>query len=182
MRIAVFSDIHGNTRTWTRFMSMLPTLGVDEFIFCGDIPGMGRGDCAILEDLAEISGLHWVLGNNDRHFLGSLCRELPRLSHTLRSLGSFLRIEREGLKIEIMHGSPESHLHGQIFQEDLPFYEYTGDADIVITGHTHRRMIGLREETLFLNPGSLGYPRDENPPGFALLELPSRSVTFIDVG
>lgn len=181
MRLAVFSDVHGNIRNWKRFLELLPDLGVDEVACCGDLTGSEKNTLEIMEELDARHCSLWVLGNNDGYYLENFCWAAPHLAPRLRALRPFLEAEREGLRLQIMHGSPANHLHGRLYQEDLASYAYTGGADIVLTGHTHCRMAGFAGNTLFLNPGSLGQPRDGNPPGFALLDLAQRAVEFVRI-
>ncbi len=51
------------------------------------------------------------------------------------------------------------------------FSEIT-DADIVMFGHTHRPVITRHQGRIYLNPGSLSYPRQEGRvPSYIIMEI-----------
>lgn len=95
------------------------------------------GGPAILEELADVAPVHAVRGNNDR---GPFAEGLPDL----------LAIELGGARIVMVHD-----------RADLP--SALGDADVIVTGHSHQPRVEDREGALFVNPGSAGPRRFRLP-------------------
>lgn len=86
-----------------------------------------------------------------------------------------------------VHGSLEDHYWKSIFPDDLngDYQQY----DMVFSGHSHcphcfthfyqsdNKNLRNRKAVLFINPGSVGQPRNHNPYAqYAVLSLPSRRV------
>lgn len=91
-------------------------------------------------------------------------------------------LEAEGIRVGIFHGTPEDSLEGRLYSDKpvLASDKYC-KYNIVILGHTHCRMLRYEENTLIVNSGSLGQPRDGNGYGFAVLDTVSRDVKFLNV-
>jgi putative phosphoesterase len=70
-------------------------------------------------------------------------------------------VEHEGVRIALVHG----HEHGETARSLLGRAE---DADLVVSGHSHRPEIVEAEEVVLLNPGSHADPRG-NPAAHAEL-------------
>lgn len=72
--------------------------------------------------------------------------------------------KRDGLSFYITHGSPHDNLHEYVqpyvSDEKLKEYKRMVDSDVVVLGHTHVMMEAKVDDVLFLNPGSVGQPRD----------------------
>lgn len=84
----------------------------------------------------------------------------------LRSLPQEIRLEVEGRRTLLTHGSPasnEEHLTPDTPLERLRELAQMADADVIIFGHSHvpfvRRVDGVR----FVNTGSVGRPDDGDP-------------------
>jgi putative phosphoesterase len=201
MRIAIFSDIHGNQYALRRFLMMLPNLSVDEFIFCGDIFGYYYGQDEVIAALCQFPNLIWLLGNHDQYFLDllngqaslrDLCAKYGNSykfaaknscgwKNLLQSLSPDKSIERCGKKIVIVHGTTDKPLTGRLYPKDVGFVSEIPDADILIMGHTHFRLCVWKNGALLLNPGSLGQARDFMPNCFCVLTLPECSVEYFDI-
>jgi putative phosphoesterase len=202
MYIGIFSDIHGNQYALRSFIESLPSLQLDELIFCGDIFGYYYGQIEILETLCRLSKLHWILGNHDQYYIdliagrrsvsdltnhyGSSYRRICghvsiSLVERLQKLFPKKEIMREGYKLCIVHGTPDDPLEGRLYPRDIPAKFLFQETDILIMGHTHFRMCMRQGSTLLINSGSLGQPRDKFPAGIAVLILPEKRVEFINI-
>jgi uncharacterized protein len=162
MLIAVISDTH--LRSPSRQLVELfesALLDADVLLHCGDITGEET-----LALLMTHPRFHGVAGNMDDWPVQSA---LPH--KTVISAG--------GLRIGLVHGWG--------LGADLPLRVatlFSGSADLVCFGHSHRRTL-IRQETgpVLINPGSLTSPRD-GLPGYAVIqwngsEMPS--VGFRDI-
>lgn len=79
----------------------------------------------------------------------------------LASLPEQKRIEINGLKILLTHGSPasnEEYICDETTKERLRELSELADSDIVLSGHTHLVYSVKSGNTSFINPGSVGRP------------------------
>jgi uncharacterized protein len=109
-------------------------VGSDYIIHGGDI-----GSAEILEDLAEIAPLIAVRGNNDRE---PWAAHLPE-TEMIRVGGAF---------VYVIH---------DIAQLDLE--PLAAGVQVVVSGHSHRPAIEMRDGVLYVNPGSCGPRRFKLP-------------------
>ena len=58
--------------------------------------------------------------------------------------------------------------HGHIYNIDNPLP--MADGDIMMYGHFHIPMIKKKDERIFLNPGSISLPKENNPNSFGVFE------------
>ncbi len=67
---------------------------------------------------------------------------------------------------------------GQEFHlQHRPWCRAFGKNDVALWGHTHFKCLYREGETIYLNPGSIGRPRDEGP-GYAIID--ESGVTLYD--
>jgi putative phosphoesterase len=179
-------------------MKILPSLDLDLLIFCGDIFGYYYGQQEIIETLRYIPNLVWLLGNHDKNYLDMmrgktdarwLIEKYGNSFSLAKSLNYVVLFESLLLKQEILveethiiavHGTLENPLCGRLYPNDIAKVTAV-EPDVVIMGHTHFRLAERVDKTLFLNPGSLGQPRDKFPAGIAVLTLPQSKVNFVDI-
>jgi predicted phosphodiesterase len=87
-------------------------------------------------------------------------------------------LEFENLRIAVYHGSPWDS-EGEYVYPDFPEWQKFGHvaADLVILGHTHIPFVRKVENTLVVNPGSCGQPRDGDPrAAYAVFDTATREV------
>jgi predicted phosphodiesterase len=58
-------------------------------------------------------------------------------------------------------------IHGDLLSSDLVT---VARGDILMFGHTHVYMLKEEDGLYYLNPGSTSFPKNGNPPTFALME------------
>ena len=109
-------------------------VGCDYIIHGGDI-----GSAQILDELGTMAPLIAVRGNNDRQVWAA---HLPE-TEMIRVGGVFIYIIHDIAQLDI-----EPHAAG---------------AQVIVSGHSHKPLIGLRDGILYVNPGSCG-PRRFNLP------------------
>ena len=203
MKICIFSDIHGNQYALRAFLSTLPKFEIDHFIFCGDIFGYYYGQKDVLDTFLAINNLTWVLGNHDKNILDAIqnpskvnefakkygntyrfalpLAQKSKYFEALQGLQSFAEIMFCGKRIITVHGTTNDHLNGRLYPKDIDQLKAIENVDVCIMGHTHFRLCQRVGNTLYLNPGSLGQPRDTQKNCFVILSLPEMTVEFIDV-
>jgi len=129
--------------------------GSDLIVHAGDI-----GDRRILEELQSIAPVSAVRGNNDTE---------PWAAH----LPEAQLIETGGVRVYVIHKLAELSL-------DPP----AAGVQVVVSGHSHRPMLGRRDGVLYVNPGSAGPRRFKLPIAIGELLIEGRAATarIIDLG
>lgn len=199
MKIAVLADIHGNSLALNAVLVAAKEECVDELLIAGDLVGYYFHPDTVMELLNPwekqvISGNHEIhlaqakesiatLSDYEMKYGTGLRKALESLSNAelnyLTALPTSLIVERDGCKILMCHGSswdvdqyiyPDSP--NELFQRCMQ-----DNIDIVITGHTHYPVHKELEKGLFINPGSVGQPRDRKPgAAWALLDTENGTV------
>ena len=98
----------------------------------------------------------------------------------MRSLHPQIRFEQDGQRFLLVHGSPRK-MNEYLFEDkpDSTFGRIAAgaEADVIVCGHTHKPYTKQIGETLFVNVGSAGKPKDGDPRAcWALIETSSDGV------
>ncbi len=198
MRIALFSDIHGNKHALEAVLEEIDRVRTDAVYCLGDLVGYGAYPNEVIE-LIRGRAIPTIMDNYDdgvgfdkddcgcaykgaemRH-LGDISLQWSKEQVTaenkafLRSLHSNIRFEAAGKRVLLVHGSPRK-INEYLF-EDRPLFSLEriareSEADLLAFGHTHlpyqKDVLGVR----FVNDGSVGKPKDGNTrAGYALVEI-----------
>ena len=184
-KIAVLSDIHGNTIALEAVLADAQKAEVDEYWLLGDIlmPGTGRKN--ILQTLETLPITLRVLGNWEESLWRACHRQLDetRPSHRyllrqcqyimeelsieeIEALQNYpLQVYRQfgDLKLGISHHLPDKNWGRELIhlgkQEDFDRLVTNPDCDIAIYGHIHQQFLRYGSGgQLILNPGSIGQP------------------------
>jgi len=176
MRIAIFSDVHGNLPALEAALGDMGS--VDALLCCGDLVGY-YPDVSEVVDRVRGLGALVVRGNHELMATGAI--EVPSeragyycvagtrraLSEKqlawLRTLPGELELLRDGLAIQVRHASPwdeETYLYpdsSRLAGLALP------EGRWLFLGHTHYPMHVRAGAGHVVNPGSVGQPRDRDP-------------------
>lgn len=198
MRIAFISDIHSNIHALEKVMEEIEKEDVDKIICCGDIVGYNAfpSEClGVVKEKVDAS----VLGNHDYAAITGntgwfneygvagirYCRSVlsDEEMEFLKSLHTHLYLNADGLDIYVTHGSPRDEIFEYVFpdvSDDLLLqFAEIADADVLVFGHTHVPMERRVKDKIFLNPGSVGQPRDGNPmSSYMIFDTESGETTF----
>ena len=204
MRLAIFSDVHSNLPALEAVLADIAAAGVDDRYCLGDLVGYAPWLNETLE-LLQREDIPIVMGNYDdgtgydRDECGCAYKDPTEealgyesfawtKAHTseankayLRSLHPQIRFEQDGHRFLLVHGSPR-RINEYLF-EDKPDSTFAriaagADADVIVCGHTHRPYTKRIGETLFINVGSAGKPKDGDPRVcWALLETSGDGVS-----
>ena len=87
-------------------------------------------------------------------------------------------LDLDGSRVLCLHGSPSDELCGYVYPDsDLAEWQDL-DFDLVLMGNTHRPFV-RGERPLFVNPGSVGLPRDIGSLGsFATYDTTTRTASI----
>jgi len=181
MKIAIFSDIHGNDVAFEATLSAIKREKPDQIICLGDVVVSGPQP---REALARLKSLDCpvVMGNTDDWALSPkpftirteddqklyevelwAAEQLTDADKAfIRTFQPTIELDLEnGRSLLFCHGSPRSYNEG-IFA-DTPkekLAEIFTDVDVtaVFSGHTHVPLLRRHKNTLLVNPGSVGMP------------------------
>lgn len=185
MKLGLLGDIHGNHRALTAVLDSAARHGVERLLVTGDLVGyyfwpkevldllqgwtvnivrgnhevmlanaLADGGCLALAEAKYGTGLRVAI----EHLGAARLNELCRLPHPLE-------LTIDGRRILLCHGSPwdiDCYVYPDASPELLEKCAVSGH-DLVVMGHTHypaQRQVG---DTLVVNPGSVGQPRNRVP-------------------
>jgi putative phosphoesterase len=208
-RIAIFSDIHANLPAMEVVRDHISSQGYDAVYCLGDLGGYASQPNEVQELIMEME-CPTILGNYDEgvgfnrddcgcHYTKPFDIEMSNISfrwtreHTtdankalLRELPREIRIEIEGKRILLCHGSPRSNTEYLFENRSDGFLrqftasgKHDAQADVIVFGHTHvpyhREVDGVH----FINSGSVGRPKDGDPrAGYIVLSVSTNEVSI----
>ncbi len=202
MKICVFADIHGNGPAFQKAYPQIMAEEADANIFLGDLCGYYFDQKEIFFMLKAVPNLIAIKGNHDLIFLQIIINKDEELRQTyLKKYGNSMEnlLSQETGELEkwltglqgsyihsnsnfaFYHGSPWDHLGGYIYPDSSleKFLDYP--SSLFVLGHTHYPMTRKIENKLIVNPGSLGQPRNGGLPTYAVIDCPSKKVTFREI-
>jgi putative phosphoesterase len=166
--IGVVSDIHGNYEALISVMSDMPE--VDSIFCCGDIVGYGPSPRKCVEYAMNnfdktVKGNHEEMLLKGEKYNSSCAREGLLLSQERlysKHYNWINNLSEQVLNrnIHMIHSHPEEH-HKRVHEEDIreDFSKYM-EREILLYGHIHVPIKLVFENSLVVNPGSVGQPRD----------------------
>lgn len=189
LKVALISDVHGNEAALRAVLEHARERGVTAVLNAGDAVGAPRTDEVI--DLLRGTDVLSVQGNLDQNLVlrhkAKRRTEDPQLDLTMERLRerswewlAFLpqevRLDICGRTVYMTHAAP-----GEMTEKLLPTTPEAHlkaiaqkvRADVIVIGHTHVSMCRDVSRTMFVNPGSVGRPRDGPDASYAILEFPS---------
>jgi putative phosphoesterase len=206
MKLAIFSDIHGNLPALEAVVVDIQSQQVDAIYCLGDLVGYAAFPNEVVARIRE-ARIPTVMGNYDdgvgfdRDQCGCAYREPTEKAfgdrsfawtkaHTaidskafLRTLKREIRFEADGKRVLLVHGSPRK-INEYLF-EDRPLSSFqrlaaSSNADVIVCGHTHKPYTKLVDKVLFVNVGSVGKPKDGDWRAcYALIDSASNHVRFV---
>ena len=202
MRVAVFSDVHGNAVAFEAFLADLDRRGVDRVVCLGDHAQGGPQPVKSLELLREL-GAPAVMGNSDDFLLTLDPGDEPvteqqiatarwsqaQLSDELlefhRSFAPTVELDLgDGQTLLAFHGTPRSpeEIVGPWMPEAefrAPFEGQT--ATVLAGGHTHQQWARRLGGRYYVNPGSVGLAYDHHQPEETLRADPYAEYAIVSV-
>ncbi|HZK67163.1 MAG TPA: metallophosphoesterase family protein [Chloroflexota bacterium] len=200
MRIAIFSDIHGNRHALSAVLANIDQEAPDRVYCLGDLVGYGAYPNEVIERIRD-RGIPTIMGNYDDGVgfdkdecgcaykepemkrLGDLslmwAREAvtPENKEFLRSLVPKIRFKVGGKEILLVHGSPRK-INEYVYEDRLPasleHIAKSAEADALVFGHTHLPYTKEVAGVLLVNDGSVGKPKDSDArAGYVILDVGS---------
>lgn len=190
-KIGIISDVHSNKNALDTVLDDIENY-TDHILCAGDLTGYYVKPKEVIEAFKE-KDIDSVMGNHDAAITNRLS---PRYfnhqgttsinyNREVMSLKDFRYLEELPMTYEKMvddkhlfmvHGSPNKPLREYVYENTLNSYfldnNFDKKPDVLIMGHTHLPYVERIDDTLIINPGSVGQPRDGNPEAsYALLDI-----------
>lgn len=184
-KIALLSDIHGNTTALEAVLEDTKRAGVEEYWLLGDVLMPGTGRRHLLNLLEELPITVQILGNWEdslwramkgmldpsrasHRYLMRHCQYIleeihPEEIEAMQSLPMQVHRKVSGLKVGITHHLPDKNWGRELIhigdQKDFDRLVTNPPCDLAVYGHIHQQFFryGSGGE-LILNPGSIGQP------------------------
>ena len=197
-RFAILSDIHGNSAATRAVLADIDAMAPDATYCLGDLVGYGPRPSESI-DLIRNRAISTIMGNYDdgvgfdRDDCGCAYKdygERERGQHSLmwtrsvvtadrkawlRSLPPEIRLDVNGARLRLVHGSPRrmnEYLFADRDPASLARIARGADCDVLLFGHTHIPWSRRIEGVLMVNTGSAGKPKDGDPrAGWVLLTI-----------
>jgi predicted phosphodiesterase len=178
MRIALISDIHGNSVSFDAVLRDIRREPIDQLICLGDVANLGPQPCEVMARLRAMDA-QCVMGNHDEYLLQpESVRELPpwidevtawcveQLStDDLDFLCSFHRLLEvplgNGATLLCFHGSPRSNsefIPATTEEAKLDEILSGHSATVMACGHVHAQMLRQHKGMIIVTVGSVGQP------------------------
>lgn len=202
IKVAIISDIHGNSIALKEVLKDAKNNNVDDYIFSGDLVNdlpFGNETLEIVKSTSdkvlkgnkeqyliefEEEKYDWdnIQFKNTRFMYNELTEENKAY---IRSLPHCMHLEYEGVKLLVAHGSPKSveELLNHRFKELIEKYVNELDADALIFGHTHEAMwYEYINGKLVLNAGCAGVsPHYVGKAEYVILTINNGKIDNIDL-
>lgn len=189
MRVAILSDLHGNSAATEAVLAAIAAEQPDAIFCLGDLVGYGARPNETIT-LIRDAGIPTVVGNYDdgvgfdrddcgcaykddgerergqRSLMWTRAVVTAENKAYLRSLPFDLRFEFGGVRVRLVHGSPR-RINEYLFEDrderSLERIAREADADVLVFGHTHKPWQRTIADVLMVNAGSVGKPKDGDP-------------------
>lgn len=180
MKVAVFSDVHGNLIALQRFVEAASGRA-DAYLCLGDVVNYGPWNDECVDLVLSLPGIRILEGNHERLFRGdeSLDHEIPlvqdfyRHSRPLFSRDGFLTQLLDHVDVGIYRCT-----HTIAGRSIYPDTEIEIDRHYIV-GHTHHQYRIERSGFTIINPGSVGQNRKWiDAVDFLILDTDSGGVQF----
>lgn len=203
MKLAVFSDIHGNIQGLQAVLKDIETRGADILWCGGDLVGYGANPGEVVDEIRR-RGIPTIMGNYDdgigyfriacgcdysseeamergqRSIFWTKANTSDEQKRYLRNLPYKLQREIEGHQVVLVHGSPDvlnEYLKEDVANEVFRKHLTSTRADILLFGHTHKPFHKVLDGKHLVNTGSTGKPKHGNPnASYVMLDITRDSV------
>ncbi len=182
LRVAIFSDIHGNVRGLDACLDDLRAQGgADVIVGAGDFCMDGPRPLEVLQRLQEL-GARCVRGNTDRYIAfedhetferserAAIRWQRKRLGaqalEWLRALPARLELGPPENGLLVVHASPrsdEEHVWPQADEAQLEGIFDGVAAKVIAFGHLHVPYVRMWRDRMLVNVSSAGLPKDGDP-------------------
>lgn len=162
MHLGIISDTHGSFEKTVKILEFFEREGVEKIFHLGDVLNHGpRNDLPegyAPKQLAEI-----LKARNDIYYIQGNCD-----SEVDEMITGKVINKRERFFFTGHYGILMTHGHRESQEERLKYAAESG-VKLILTGHTHIKILEKSKDFVFLNPGSPALPKD-GIASFAMIE------------
>ncbi|MBR2068574.1 MAG: metallophosphoesterase family protein [Candidatus Gastranaerophilales bacterium] len=212
MKIAVISDIHANPLAYESVMEDINKFIPDKIFCLGDIILGGYDPNYICEKMFELKEKYndnfiIIQGNTDKmiaqgndKLIKKTKEVFPCMGYSLendiqitdkkyidfvRNLPEKKSIELNGLKIELVHGSPrkqDENIYPSLANDEVEKMTENSSADVILCGHTHIPCgYSLNSGKTVINAGSVGRSMTEDKmPVYLQMTIDNSGKFFVE--
>jgi len=161
MKFFIISDIHGSIKYAKEAMALFEKEKCDQILLLGDVlyhgPRNPLPEAYAPKEVAEFLNTYKdkiiaVRGNCDS--------EVDQMVLDFPIMGDYQLLYLNDRKVFLTHG----HIYNKTKMPKL------SKGDVFIHGHYHLPMTDLEEGVYYLNPGSVTFPRENNPHSYGIIE------------
>ena len=161
MKLLICSDIHGDIACMNKILEIFNSEGYDRLVILGDILYHGpRNDLPpsyapkkVIEALNAVSNkIIAVRGNCDT--------EVDQMVLNFPVLSDYAILFLDGISVYLTHGHKYSPTNPPPLKS----------GDVMLYGHTHVLKIEEIGNNVFINPGSITIPKENNPQSYMCYE------------
>jgi putative phosphoesterase len=165
LKLGIVSDLHCNIDALDRALEIMGP--IDRLLCLGDSIYEYRFSNAVVGRLRELEAVT-ILGNHEETFLGEAGARARSASEIDRPLLGWLseqphrrELRIDGKRILMVHSTPWEPRGSYVLPTSSELQRFgEADADIVLYGHTHQKVVRRIGRVLVINPGSTGDARD----------------------
>jgi putative phosphoesterase len=204
IRIALFSDVHGNLTALNAVISELEKEAVDRHIFLGDVVDWGPFPRECLKVLCDFKGIMLIRGNHESYMLEQEfpAEKLAKIYKSemvenfawtyaqinesdrqlMRQFEPHIVEQIDGMQLSFIHASLNSDEH--FVNQDVSDSEMVfrlGTYDLCAYGHIHKQFEKRFENRVYINPGSVGLPLDGDPRAAYAILIVSRDGVKVEL-
>lgn len=194
MKIAIISDLHANLPALKAVLKDIALFEPDQVYCLGDLTDAAPWHNEVIEQIRMLN-IPTIMGNHDeriafdhpvhplsKHSLEEQKARLAAINYTkqnitpdnkafLAKLPATLKIEAEGIRILLVHGSPDSneeYLYEDAEESRLSEMFEQQQAEVIISGHTHLSYIRYLQGStpqrprLMINAGAVGRSKEKD--------------------
>lgn len=197
-RVGVLGDVHTEAGFLGRAIEYLEGFSPDVLLCTGDLVDGPEGGAEVERccELLERHAVRTVLGNHDRWMQDEEMRDLKGATERfeigegalsfIAALPPTRTFDTVAGRLMLCHGLGADDMatlkpydRGSELSDNQPLQEVlrSDDLAVVVSGHSHRRMVRELEGKLFVNAGTL---LRSAQPCFVLLDLAREEVRFFD--
>lgn len=161
MKLFFISDIHGSVYYTKKALNLFKEEKADYIIILGDQLYHGARNSLPLEyNPKVVASLFNEIGNKIIAIRGNCDSEVDAMVLNYPMMSTYSNILYNNRRIFLSHG----HIYNE---EVIPKLDR---GDVFIYGHTHIPVVDKKKDIYIINPGSITFPKENNPNSYGVLE------------